>query len=139
MAWRAGGKNREDGLGEGRKTPCLVPLAGWRQWESLSRARAHRMTQEGARTDGAQVLWDTDLSPCFLIFQAPRATGREPSLSEDLSRLWAPGRIHEANQTIPGFRCYRYVKPSTQSRATFTRTPCPVLCQGDPVHYSHLL
>lgn len=44
---------------------------------SLSRARthSHRMTQVSARLDGMQVLWNTGLSPCFLIFQGLWATG----------------------------------------------------------------
>lgn len=43
VGWRQE-EYREDCLGEGRKTPCLVPLEGWGWWESLSLVRAHTHT-----------------------------------------------------------------------------------------------
>lgn len=54
---------------------------------TLSCMYTHRMTLACACMDGTQVLWDTDLSPCFLIFQALQGTGSQPSLSEGLSQL----------------------------------------------------
>lgn len=54
---------------------------------TLSCTYTHRMTLGCARMDGTQVLWDTGLSPCFLIFQALQGTGSQASLSEGLSQL----------------------------------------------------
>lgn len=45
VGWRQE-EYREDCLGEGRKTPCLVPLEGWGWWESLSLSCAHTLTQD---------------------------------------------------------------------------------------------
>lgn len=80
VGWRQE-EYREDCLGEGRKEDPVscssggVGVVGIALSLSRARTHSHRMTQASARLDGMQVLWNTGLSPCFLIFQGLWATG----------------------------------------------------------------
>lgn len=121
----------EDRLGEGGKTPCLVPLGdGGSRDLSLSCTNTYRMTQTSARMDGTQVLWDTDLSPCFLIFQAlwaPRESRACLKVSPSCERT-GQGSM-KPSRPDPVLRCYQCVKPVAQSWGTLLciiSLSCPV-------------
>lgn len=126
-------------MGGGRKTPCLVPLEGWGWWGSLSLSRACTHTEWPRCVhvmDGTQILWDTGLSPCFLIFQALWGTRRERSMSGGLSERPGQRSIKPIRQGLV-FRCYQCANPVAQSWETLILIPWPGLCQGgNIVHYS---